>query len=306
MEQQPTLTFRRSPFEIVGECISIYGRHFRKLILIALIIQIPLSAFELVVANNLPTVEDLQALVISATGDPQAALSDETETVEPLESGEITRLAAWTTAFLLVTIVLTTFLGSVFSYAIGIQYAAGRMDVVRCYGRAWWRVLTLITLGLLFFGLFVLILTGLTLLIVPGIVMMVLLIYFSTSVTAVAIEGNKPIVAMRRSFELVRGNWWRTFTTWVLMLLLVFGLTILLTLPISLLALIDFSETVMRVASTVWGTMTNVIILPIPGITGALIYLDLRARKEDYDVHALSEQLGISPPNGYDMDTETE
>ena len=69
VEQQPTQTFRRNPFEIIGECFSIYGRHFRKLFLIALIIQVPLAVMEFALADSLPAVEDFQALMVTIAGD---------------------------------------------------------------------------------------------------------------------------------------------------------------------------------------------------------------------------------------------
>ena len=40
----------------------------------------------------------------------------------------------------------------------------------------------------------------------------------------------------------------------------------------------------------------SAIVAPIFPIAGALIYLNLRGRKEDYDLNALSEQVGIAPP----------
>ena len=113
------------------------------------------------------------------------------------------------------------------------------------------------------------------------------------------IEGSKPISALRRSFELVRGNWWRTFATIALMTLTLIGFTVVLTLvlsaPMALLGEDALSETMAQVSSTLLGMLTNAIILPIAATVGALIYLDLRARDEDYDIEMLSEELGLEP-----------
>ena len=304
MEQQPTQTFRRNPFEILGECFSIYGRHFRKFILIAVIVQAPLAVLGFAISDSLPTAEDLQRLQVTIVGDPGLALPESAEPSElpvPLGREEITDLAFAMAGYLMVTLVLQSFLSGVISYAVGMQYAAGWVDVGRCYSRAWWRVLTFVTLGLLFFGLIVLMTMGFALLIVPGIIITVLIIYWSADIPVVAIEGCKPIAALKRSFELVRGNWWRTFSTILLTILVVMGLTIvmsvLLAAPMALIGDEGLTGTTARVASALTGMLSNAIIAPIAATAGTLIYLDLRSRKEDYDLEALSEQMGILPPD---------
>ena len=304
MEQQPTQTFRRNSFEILGECFSIYGRHFRKFILIALIVQAPLAVLGFAISDSLPTAEDLQRLQVTIVGDPGLALpesAEPSELPEPLGREEITDLAFAMAGYLMITLVLQSFLSGVISYAVGMQYAAGWVDVGRCYSRAWWRVLTFVTLGLLFFGLIVLMTMGFALLIVPGIIITVLIIYWSADIPVVAIEGCKPIAALKRSFELVRGNWWRTFSTILLTILVVMGLTIivsvLLAAPMALIGDEGLTGITARVASALSGMLSNAIIAPIAATAGTLIYLDLRSRKEDYDLEALSEQLGILPPD---------
>ena len=306
MEEQPTQTFRRSPFEILGECFSIYGRHFRKLILIALIVQVPLAVFGFALGDRLPGAEDLQRLQVSIIGDPRASLPESAEQSiespalpEPLTSDEIVGFGISVASLFIVTLILQTFASGVIAVAVAMQYATGQIDVGRCYGRAWWRVLSLVILGLVLFGLFVLMVAGFALFIVPGIVIIVLIIYWSVDVPAVVIEGYKPISALRRSFELVRGNWWRTFAAILLMILTSVGVTIILTFllsaPLTLLGDDGLSETMMQVANSLLGMLTNAIIMPIAATVGTLIYLDLRARDEEYNIEMLSQEMGYEP-----------
>ena len=313
MEQQPTQTFRRNPFEILGECFSIYGRHFRKFILIALIVQAPLAVLGFALGDRLLTAEDFRRLQVPIVGDAGGTLpesaepsADPLEPLQPLSRDEITDLGIAMAGYLMVTLVLHSFLSGVISYAVGMQYAAGWVDVGRCYSRAWRRVLTLVTLGLLFFGLIVLMTMGFALLIVPGIIITVIIItvlltYWSVDNHVVAIEGCKPIGALKRSFELVRGNWWRTFSTLLLTILVILGLTIvmfvLLAAPMALIGDEGLTGITARVASALSGMLSNAIVAPISATAGTLIYLDLRSRKEDYDLEALSEQMGILPPD---------
>ena len=308
MEQQPTQTFRRNSFEILGECFSIYGRHFRKFILIALVLQVPLAVLGFALGDRLLTAEDLRRLQVPIVGDAGGTLpesaepsADPLEPLQPLSRDEITDLGIAMAGYLMVTLVLHSFLSGVISYAVAMQYAVGWVDVGRCYGRAWFRALTLVALGLLSFGLTVLITMGLVLLIVPGIVIIILAIYWTADIPAVAIEGCKPIAALRRSFELVRGNWWRTFSTVLLTMLVVLGVTIVMSLlleaPMALIGDEGLTGITARVASALTGMLSNAIIAPIAATAGTLIYLDLRSRKEDYDLEALSEQMGILPPD---------
>ena len=308
MEQQPTQTpFRRSPFEILGECFTIYGRHFRKFIVIALIIQIPLAILEFAISDRLPSVEDFQALQVSIAGDPRANLpasaeyssTEQSEVAEALSIDEIVGLMTALTVYFIAALLLQTFLTGVIVYAVGMQYVTGSIDVGRSYGRAWWRVLTLVVLGVLSFGVLVLMIIGFALLIVPGLIVLTLVIFWSVAAQAAVIEGYKPIAALRRSFRLVWGwgNWWRTFAVWILIGLVIFGLGLVLGLVLALpITLIDEPGGVLwRAANAIVGLLGGAIVAPIFPIAGALIYLNLRGRKEDYDLNALSEQVGIAP-----------
>ncbi len=300
--EQPTQTFRRNPFEILGECFTIYGRRFRELILIALIIQIPLTILEFAISDSLPDMETLAALQINLGGDPRAFLPPDAaygeeplKLPEALSGDEIARLVASMTGYLIATALLYTLLSGVIAYAIGMQYAVGRLDVGRSYSRAWWRVLTLAALGLLSFGILALMVVGLVLLIVPGLIMLTLMVYWSVAVQTAIIEGCKPIEAFRRSFRLVQGNWWRTFAAWILIVLVISGLGILLELMTVPIALTSETEGILwRLANAIISLLGDAIVAPISAIAGALIYLDLRARKENYDLDALTEQLNVS------------
>ena len=311
--EQPThrSPFERSPFEIIGECFSIYGRHFRSLFLIALIVQAPLAIFGFAIADSLPTAEDLERLQVNFLGDPRAALPESAEyspeeaqkLLEPLTRDEIAGFAIPVVSLFIITLILQTFASGVIAAAVAVQYATGRIDVGACYSRAWWRVLSLVILGLLLFGLIALMVAGLALFIVPGIVIMVLIIYWSVHAPAVVIEGRKPISALRRSFELVRGNWWRTFAALILTTLVVFGLSIVLTLLLSVpMTLLGDEGVITQASNALLGMLTNAIVIPIAATVGALIYLDLRARSEDYDIEALSQELGFAPRNGSQQD----
>ena len=192
------------------------------------------------------------------------------------------------------------------TYAVGMQYATGVVDAGVSYNRAFWRVLTLLMVGLLSFALIVLVVVGFALLIVPGIIMLTLMIYWSLATQAVVMEGYKPLSALKRSFDLVRGNWWRTFTAWALIILVTIGLSLIIGLPLgALTGAIGLEGLVGRTIETLVNMIAGVIIAPIPGIAGALIYLNLRARNDDYDIETLSQEMGFSPRSDeYGLDAQ--
>ena len=311
MEEQPRQTFRRNPFEILGECFSIYGRHFLKFVLIALIVQVPMTAVETSISDSLPTLEGFQSLQGGAaeggsgTETPQTGDTTEAPTFDEFPIGEFVGMMRTLLPYLAFASIASTILNGAIAFAVAQQYATGTVSVGLSYSRAWWRVLSLVALGFVIFAAIVLMLLG-ALFIVPAIVMMVALVYWSVAAQAIIIEGCKPIEAMRRSWNLVRSNWWRTFGAWALVGLVSLGLVVLLSLllmaPLNLVESAgDLLTSTAGIASSI---VTGVIITPILGIAGTLIYFDLRSEKEEYNVDALAEQMGAEPRSDeYGLDT---
>ena len=108
-------------------------------------------------------------------------------------------------------------------------------------------------------------------------------------------EGYKGFSAYRRAFALVRGNWWRTFG-----LLIVTGI---LSAVVSLIADVLFG---VALRAALGGTtagrilvdfilfgVTYVCIHPFEGAVLVVLSIDLRVRKEGYDVALLASQLGV-------------
>ena len=74
-------------------------------------------------------------------------------------------------------------------------------------------------------------------------------------------------------------------------------LGLVLGIPLTMLVGEDASELAFNVTTAVVGLVTNTLIAPIAGITSALIYLNLRSRKEDLDERTLAIQMGIIAPD---------
>lgn len=112
---------------------------------------------------------------------------------------------------------------------------------------------------------------------------------------AIMIEGKGPAESLRRSYNLVRGSWWRVFgigTAFVSLLIIV---VLVAASPGILLGLKH------RLLGDLLITLGTVFVTPIGYIAATLVYFDLRIRKEEYTLEALASELGMpqdSPPPG--------
>ena len=115
-----------------------------------------------------------------------------------------------------------------------------------------------------------------------------LLVVWLWYVQAIVIESKRPVESLRRSFELVRGNWWRVFGIGVAFVLLLFLATATASLPGILLG-IKF-----RLLGDLVTTLGGVVVTPVAYIGATLVYFDLRVRKEGYTLETLATELGFS------------
>ena len=130
------------------------------------------------------------------------------------------------------------------------------------------------------------------------VVMIMIAVYWFMSIQAVIVEGTKMLSALRRSYKLVKGNWWKVFTRLSIVLLVGLGLSILLILPLVLVGIEMLGAD--RVANlgaaplaASWG-FVEIIVLPVFFISLTLVYYDLRVRKEQYDLLVLSKEMTIA------------
>src|SRR5215212_6196826 len=103
--------------------------------------------------------------------------------------------------------------------------------------------------------------------------------------SALVVEGRRGTQAMGRSWELVGGHWWHAFGALVVAGLLTGVVNAVITTP--------FNNTgwfVQAIAAAV----ATVITMPYGVLVGVLLYLDLRARKEQLNLERLRTDLQAS------------
>jgi len=201
--------------------------------------------------------------------------------------------AALVTAAILVMVASVCVFGATI-FAVGQHYVSGEIRIGPCYTRVWWHVFSLLSLVVILTASMVLA-AVLAVLVVPAIVLLVMLGYWSLAVQAVIIEGCKPVAALRRSYELVKGNWWRVSWITGVILLLLIGLGLLLGAPFALASRLVAPDDA-TVLSTVFQFLRSVtvatVVPSVAAIASTLLYYDLRVRKENYDFSTLSGEMG--------------
>jgi hypothetical protein len=119
------------------------------------------------------------------------------------------------------------------------------------------------------------------------------LVRFVFFVQAVVVEGRGPVDALRRSWRLVRGSYWRVLGIMFLLLLLLYILVGLPTGIASVVIQLVFPDPVRHFAlrqslSTLIGYLSQIVVLPLQLVAYTLLYYDLRVRKEGYDIELLA------------------
>ncbi len=252
--------------DILDSTFSVFGRHLLPFILIALLPQIPLLFGSI-----------LSLMEIGPSFDFDLPAAEGQEPQDPL------------------SFYLFDMLGGLLSLAIGIlatgaiiqsiaRHFLGRPVLVqRSYEYAWARFRNLVSAFALV--LLILIIPGILSVFIIGIPLLIFAIVVLLFVNhAVVIEQQGPTDALKRSWNVVQGNWWRTFGIFMAMMLAVIGAALIIFLPAGLF----LPAVVVSFLSAAFST----VVTPLFTIALTVLYLDIRVRKEQYTHNDLARELG--------------
>ena len=107
-------------------------------------------------------------------------------------------------------------------------------------------------------------------------------------VQAVMVEGKRPMEALSRSWDLVRSNWLRVMGIGLVYV----SITVIAVFAASLPGLLVSGVEDTTVVGNLLTTAGSVIVAPFSYVGTVVVYLDLRARKEGYDVDSLAGEMG--------------
>ncbi len=117
------------------------------------------------------------------------------------------------------------------------------------------------------------------------------------SFPAAMLENLTAIRALGRSWNLVSSHFWRVLGTLLILLLFIYGLifgpTLLLTL---LVRVVSISSLVLESAiNTVASGLISLFVTPVQFAVLALLYYDIRIRKEGYDLQVRVDAMDVAP-----------
>jgi hypothetical protein len=250
--------------EILSTAFQFYQRHWRTLLAIAAVVVVPFTLLQYLIGDQVrirgeETAKTVNGVVVVETSSWAVGIA-----------GLVTALAG-----LVMFLVLT---GAI-TRAVAAEVAGEDPSLEQSYRfgfhRFWSVLLVSVLVGLATVA-------GLILFIIPGIYIGVRL---AVSIEALVVEGHRGTQAMGRSWELVGGHWWHAFGTLVVAALLTGLVNVLITAP--------FSATSWFVQGVV-AAVATVVTLPYGVLVGVLLYLDLRARKEQLTLERLRTDLQAS------------
>jgi hypothetical protein len=136
----------------------------------------------------------------------------------------------------------------------------------------------------------VLLLLGFAACIIPGVW---LYAAWSVAVPVLLLEGTRGFKALGRSFNLVRSRWWPTAGTLLIANLLAaavaFGFGVL-ALPLAFVG--NDNGFARDLANGIFGGVASVLTIPFVAAVVAVIYFDLRVRKEGFDLQLMAQRIG--------------
>ena len=122
-------------------------------------------------------------------------------------------------------------------------------------------------------------------------------IRLSVASPALVMERLGPVVSLRRSWELVRGSWWRVLGITVLSTIITSLLASVISVPVSLVATLatGLSESMVPtiLAAGIATLIAGILTLPFSAAVTGLLYTDLRMRREALDIQLIS--AGVDP-----------
>lgn len=133
-------------------------------------------------------------------------------------------------------------------------------------------------------------LLGFVLLIIPGIIALVRLAF---APVALVVEGQRGADAMRRSWRLTKGFFWRTLGTLLLSGVIVAIVSGIISIPGDL-AVQALGPDAWAI-STLVTALATVLVTPFGMVVIVLLYFDLRIRKEGFDIEVMARELATAP-----------
>jgi hypothetical protein len=248
--------------ELLDAAIKLYRSQWRSLMASVAIALVPITF--------------LQVFLTREIGSPFA---ETTLTQAELESTVLTSIVLGAIQFL----VVQPFLIAAVARASADVYLGRAVRVGPTFRFAVSRIHSILWISILS-GLAILL--GFVLLIVPGVILLVRY-YFGT--TVLVVEGQKGSKALRRSFRLAKGSFWKILGTILLASILAGVVEGVLSIPGS--AAFGAIGTAGWPFYAIGLSLAAIITTPFTTLISVLLYFDLRIRKEAFDLEIMAQEM---------------
>jgi len=248
---------------------------------------------DMVLATLVPTLPAVVLLVLvqMSTGNPDSLVTtDEATGLQTVDGGAFALFVGGTLVSTLVLLVATNLaLAGTMRVSIGV-YLGEAVDWRRSLRFAFsrWRPLTGLVLVTLVASLAAMAACVVPYVWITGI--------WAVAVPALMVEDLGPLRSLGRSRQLVSGRFWPVLGTVVLAGLLASLLQGIFVAPVVVLQLVGASIVVTSILSGLAQLAGAALTLPFTAAVTAVIYFDLRVRKEAYDLELLARGVGVAPP----------
>jgi hypothetical protein len=264
--------------EILDAALKLYRRSAVNLWLIALVITVPTEiVIGLISRASLPSgvFAHHGTLYINLAENPGGQVS----VAGSLAAIVLNVLANLVTVGALVECLLNSHVGRDSSWSTSLRFALPRLGSL-----LWLSILT--TIGLVI---------GFVLVVIPGIY---LYVCWCIAVPVLMFEGKTGTNALGRSRQLVKGRWWATFGALLVsfvLIVIVYAVVVLLLQHLAVNS--ENSVNTILILRVLFDILTFVIVYPIFAAVSVMIYIDLRTRKEAFDLETFADSLhATSPP----------
>jgi hypothetical protein len=265
--------------EILDVGIKIYWRNAWTLIRIVLLVVLPTQILvNLIQASSRPSNSGFTFDESNGTFSAHSTTTLFAGTIAAVIIGAIAGKLAQAACF---RAVADAYLGETANWRSSLAFAFRRLHSV-----IWVSILSAIAIAV-----------GTIACIIPGIYLWAA---FYVAIPVVLLEGQGGFKALGRSRHLVSGRWWGTFGVALVGTVMTAIIGSVLALLIAALSLTrsDQGDIVAFIASTASGTVASLITTPAAAAFATVLYIDLRVRKEGFDLLLLAQRMGVAPPEG--------
>ena len=263
--------------EILDTAIKVYRSRFVDLVKVVLILVAPVQVLSALVQISVPANE------LTSTNEFGETTFDSTSLVGFIVATLGVGLLGWIASQLAtgasLKIVSDSYLGESPGWRESLRFATGKLGSL-----VWLTFINAFLVGLGFLAC-----------IIPG-------VYFgvawSVAIPALLLEDYRGTKALSRSRRLVEGFWWRALG--VVLITMILGAIVGAALQGVLVAIVTVVDSTVldALAQAIGALASSALITPFSAAVTAVLYFDLRVRKEGFDLELLARSVGVEPPTG--------